>query len=159
MFDDVHAQIEVHGQPAHDGELLVVLLAEQGNMWASGSQQFGDHGGDAIEVPRPYSALHRLGQPRHAHRGGEPVRIHRRGGRDEDDVDSFGIAGAQVVVEWPWVVIEVAAFAELEWIDEDGHDDGVTELPCGSYQLEVTAMQRSHRRDQRNRSPGRTGGI
>lgn len=159
MFDDVHAQIEIRGQPANDGELLVVLLTEQGHMWASCSQQFGDHGGDAVEVPRPCSALHGLGQTGHPHRGGEPVRIHRRGGRDEDGVDSFGIAGEQIVVEWPWIVIEVATFAELERIHEDRHDDGVSEFSCSSNQLEVAAMQRSHRRDQRNRSAGRTDGL
>ena len=159
MFDDVDTEIEVGSQAAHDRELLVVLLAEQGHMWASRSEQFGDHGRDAIEVPWPCSALHRVGQARHPHRGGEPLRIHRRGGRDEDDIDSFGIAGVQVVVEWPWIVIEIDAFAELEGIDEDRNDDGVSELPCGSYQLEVTAMQRPHRGDQRNRSAGRACGI
>ncbi len=159
MLDDIDAQIEVRSEPAHDGELLVVLLAEQGHVRASCSQQLGDHGGDAVEVPRPCSALHRVGQARDPHRGCEPVRIHRRGGRDEDGVDSFGIAGEQVVVEWPWIVIEVATFAELERIHEDRHDDGVGEFSGGSNQLEVTAMQRSHRRDQRNRSAARPGGI
>ena len=159
MFDDVNAQLEVRSEPAHDGELLVVLLAEQGHVRAGRGQQLGDHGRDAVEVPRSCGAFHGLGQAGYPHRGGEPVRVHRCGGRDEDDVDSFGIAGAQVVVERPWVVIEVAAFAELERIDEDRHDDGVSELSCSSDQLEVTAMQRSHRRDQRNRSVARPGGI
>jgi hypothetical protein len=159
MFDDVHTQIEVGGQPPHDGELLVVLLAEHGHMWTGGSQEFGDHRGHAVEVSRACSAFHCRGQARHPHGGGEPFRIHRRCRRDEDDVDALGVAGAQVVVEWPWVVIEVALFPELERIDEDRHDNCVRKLTCSANQLDVTAMQRPHRRDQSDRAAGRTGRI
>jgi hypothetical protein len=154
VFHDVHAQIEVGGQPPHDSELLVVLLSEHGHMWTGRSQELGDHGGHTVEVSRPCGAFHRLGQARHLHRRGKPVRIHRRRRRDEDSVDSFGVAGAQVVVERPGVVIEVALFTELERVDEDRHDDGISELPGGANQLEMTAVERSHRRDQGNRVAG-----
>jgi hypothetical protein len=154
VFHDVRTQIEVGGQPPHDGELLVVLLAEHGHMWTGCSQKLGDHGRHAVEVTRSCSAFECLGQARHLHRGGEPVRIHRRCRRDEDDVDSFGIAGAQIVVERPWVVLEVALFTELERIDEDRHDDGVRESPSSANQLEMAAMERPHRRNEGNREAG-----
>ena len=154
MFHDVRTEIEVGGQPPHDGELLVVLLAEHGHMWTGCSQQFGDDGRHAVEVPRPCSSFQCLGQARHLHRGGEPVRIHRRCRRDEDDVDCFGIASAQIVVERPRVVLEVALFTELERIDEDRHDDGIREPPSSADQLEMTAMERPHRRNEGNREAG-----
>ena len=60
--DDLDTEVEVGDQPAHDGELLEVLLAEHREVGAHGGEQLGDHGGDTVEVAGAGGALHHLGE-------------------------------------------------------------------------------------------------
>ena len=159
MPDDLDVQVEVGDETPHDGELLVVLLAEHRQVWSGRDEQLGDHGRHAVEVTWSRRALHCIGQPRHSHRGGEAAGVHRRRRRDEDDVDAGVAAGAEVLVQRSGVVLEVAPLAELERIDEDRHHDRVGELTCTVDQLEVPPVQGSHRRDERDRSPLDAGGL
>jgi hypothetical protein len=53
MRHDLDGEIEVPGQAAHDGELLVVLLAEDGDVRRRRGEQLGHHRGDTVEVCRP----------------------------------------------------------------------------------------------------------
>ncbi len=159
MTDDVDAEVEVGSEPSHDGELLVVLLAEHRRVRSGGGEQFGDHRGDAVEVAWAGGAFHRIGQRRDLHRRGEPVGIHRRHRRHEHDVDARVVAGAKVAVDRPGIVLEIAALAELEWVDEDRHRDGIGELVRSFDELEVASVQRAHGGHQRDRSPRRPGGI
>ena len=48
--DHLHAQRELPRHGADEGELLVVLLAEQREVGAHLVEQLGDHGRDAVEV-------------------------------------------------------------------------------------------------------------
>jgi hypothetical protein len=50
MRRDFGAEIQVPGQAAHDGELLVVLLAEDGDVRRRRGEQLGHHRGDTVEV-------------------------------------------------------------------------------------------------------------
>ncbi len=64
MTDDLDTEVEIGGQPSHDGELLVVLLSEHRAIGPGRSEQLGDHGGDTVEVARARRTLHRVGQSR-----------------------------------------------------------------------------------------------
>jgi len=53
MGNDVDAEVEVGRETSHDRELLVVLLAEHGDVRSSRAEELGDHGGHAVEVAGP----------------------------------------------------------------------------------------------------------
>jgi hypothetical protein len=53
MRRDLGVQIEVPGQASHDGELLVVLLAEDGDVRRRRGEELGHHRGHTVEVSRP----------------------------------------------------------------------------------------------------------
>jgi hypothetical protein len=157
--DDVDAEVEVGDETSHDRELLVVLLAEQRQVWPGCRNELGDHGRHAVEVARPRRTFHRVGQTRDANGGRETVGVHRSCGRDEDDVDTGVVAHSEVVIERPWVVLEIATLAELQWIDEDRHHDDIGSSSCVADQLDVTLVQRSHRGDQCDGLPNGSCGL
>lgn len=150
MGHDLDTEVEVGGQASHDGQLLVILLAEHGNVGARGAEQFGDHGGDSVEVAGSRRAFHRVGQPADVHRGRESVWVHRRCRGHVHDADAGGSARLQVVVERPGVRVEVAPLTELQRVDEDRHDHLVGELPRRVDQFEMAAVERSHGGYERN---------
>ena len=51
MAHDLHRQAQVLGHLADHRQLLVVLLAEHGDIWPDNVEQFVDHGGHAFKVP------------------------------------------------------------------------------------------------------------
>jgi hypothetical protein len=53
MTDDPDPEVQVGAQAPHDGQLLVVLLPEHGNVRPGRCEQLGDHRCDAVEVPGP----------------------------------------------------------------------------------------------------------
>ena len=151
MRHDVDTEVEVGRQASHDRELLVVLLSENGDVGSCGAEQFGDHGGDSVEVAGSRGALHRVGQPCNVDGRGEPVGIHRSDGWRVHDADAGGSACSQVVVERPRVPVEVAQLAELQWIDEDRHDHPVGEPARGVDQFEMAPVERPHGGHEGNR--------
>ena len=159
MGHDVDTEVEVGCQAPHDRELLIVLLAEHGDVRSSGAEQLGDHGGHAVEVARPRGALHRLGQPCDMDRGGEPAGIHGSGSRDVHDIDIGGSTDSQVVVDRPRVLVEVALLAELQRIHEDRHDHLVGEPAGGVDQFEMAPMQGAHGGHEGDRVTGGAGGV
>lgn len=149
--DDLDAEIEIAHHASHDGELLVVLLTEDGEVWSRRRAQLRHHRGDAVEVARTRRPLHRTGQPGNVDGRGEPVRVHRRCRGDVDHVDPELVAGTEIVVDRAWVAIEVTLLAELEGVDEHRHDDRIC-LPTGGVdELEMAQVQCPHRGDQRDR--------
>ncbi len=50
MCLDPDAQIEVVGHATHDGQLLVVLLTEHGDVGRCRREQLRHHRGDTVEV-------------------------------------------------------------------------------------------------------------
>lgn len=150
MADDVDAEVEIDCHGSYHGELLVVLLAEHGDVRTAGGEEFRHHRGDPVEVTWPGVALHRIGDPGNVDRGREVRRIHRCRGRRVDDVDAEPCTFGDVVVDRTRIVLEIDVFAELEGVDEDRHDDPIGPVACGVDQCEVTAVQGAHRWHERN---------
>ena len=63
---------------------------------------------------RPRGAFEFGGQRARPHGGAQAVRIHRRGGRCEDDLDAFVPQQRHVVVEGPGVGVQIFAGTELQ---------------------------------------------
>lgn len=153
--DDRDTEIEIEHQSAHDGELLVVLHAEHGEIGFDRRQQLGHDRGHALEVSGPAPALHRRRERAGHDACVETARVHRGHRRCVHDLDPRRPTRGEVVVDRGGVVLEIGRLPELQWIDEDRHDDRIGERPGVFDEAEVAAMQRTHRRDQRHR-PVRT---
>ena len=159
MGDDVHAEIEIRCHAPHESKLLIILLAEHGDVRPGRGEQLRDHGGHPVEVTRTRTSLHRFAQPIDVHGGGEPRRIHRRCRGGVHRVDAGGLARSEVVVERARVVVEVAVLTELQGIDEDRHQHSIGVLPGSIDQGEVSAVQRPHGGYESNRLTGETHGV
>ena len=87
-------------------------------------------------------------QPRHD-RGARPKGIHVVDGWREHQFHTGGTQQLDVVVERPRVGVEIFVLAELQRVHEDRDDDHhVADALGGVDQLQVTGMQRTHRRYQ-----------
>ena len=124
---DRDAQVEIDHQAANDGELLVVLLAEHGEVGFDCRQQLRDHRRHALEVAGAALPLHRRRERTGDDAGVEPNRVHRRRRRRVHEVDARRPACREVVVDRGRVVREIGCLAELQRVDENRHDDGVRE--------------------------------
>lgn len=149
--DDRDTEIEIENQPAHDGELLVVLLPEHGEIGFGRRQQLGHDRGNALEVSGSAPALHRRGKRAGHDACVEPARVHRRHRRCVHEVHTRRPTGGEVVVDRRRIVVEVGRLAELQRIDEDRHDDGICERSGVFDEAEMATVQRTHRRDERHR--------
>ena len=84
--DDLDRNIEVAHQALDHQQLLVVLLAEDGEVRGALQQQLGDHRGDTVEMIGPRGAAQILGQVADLHLGAEALRVHLFGIGGEDEI-------------------------------------------------------------------------
>ena len=96
---DRHRQVANHG--TNDGELLVVLLAKDGDGWLNETQETGDHGGHPLKVRRARATTEPASQLTDFHMsavfGGVEVLGH------EETVDSVRSALLTISLEILWV--------------------------------------------------------
>ena len=69
-------------------------------------------------------------------------------GRREQDVDAGGNELVAVGLEGARVLVEILVRAELQAIDEDRRDHGVTVLACLFHQADVAGVQVAHGRHE-----------
>ena len=74
--DDARGDVEVRRQPGNDPQLLIVLLAKQGDVGLHLIEQFGDHDRDAAKEVRAVVGLQPEGRAVHGNAGGEAGRVH-----------------------------------------------------------------------------------
>src|SRR5690606_32610608 len=96
--NDLHRDVEVAHHPLDDLELLVVLLAEDGDVRSRLQQQLGDDGGHAREVAGPGGAVERFADAGHAYGRGKSRRVHDVHARSVEQVaagagEQGGVAG------------------------------------------------------------------
>ena len=162
---DLHREAEVRHEAHHDGALLGVLLAEDGDVGEDEAEQAGDDGGDAVEVARAAGALHPLRDAGDVDRRGEAGRVDHVDRRGEEEVDAGLAELLRVGFEVARVALEVFPGPELGGVDEDGDDDLPGRLARVVDEGEVPGVERPHRRDEarcagpsRARRRGRCGG-
>ena len=142
-----------------DSQLLIVLLSEHGEVRTHRAEQLGDDGDHTFEVARPMWPFHHVAERARNDASLEPWRVHRCGGGSEDRSNPCALAHGDVVVDRTWVAVEVGRLVELEWIDEDRHDDVVCPV-CGvGDQRCVAGMQRAHRGNETDASSRHPAGV
>ena len=143
--DDADAEIEVGGHPFDHRQLLGVLAPEHRHVRLNCGEQLRDHGGDTTEVTGPVSTFERFGQHARLDMGVEPTRVHRGRSGCVHRVDTDGGALLEVGVDGARIALEVGCDVELQWVDEDRHDDGIGMVPGLVDQCQVAGVQRAHR--------------
>src|SRR5437588_238198 len=136
--------MEAARHPAHDRDLLRVLLAEVGAGRADEVEELATDCCNPAEVPRPGGALEAARELLDVDPGLVARRVELLDRGREEDVGA-GLSGdARVPLLVPWVRSEVVAGVELGGVDEQAHDEEVVLVPRGAKQREVgrDAVQR-----------------
>ncbi len=149
--DDLHREVEIPHHPADEGELLRVLLPEEGRIGCRQVEQLGDDGEHPVEVLGPEGALQHVA---HRPRGDPHLRLAARvdlgRGRGEDHVRAFLPGDLQIGLQGARVALQVLTGAELERVDEDRHHDLTQRthpVPGRAHQRGVALVQRTHGHD------------
>ena len=142
----------IAGHAADDLKLLVVLLAEGGDIGHRLQQQLGNHGGDAGEMAGTGGGIKTLSQ-RAADNdlAGKAGRVHIGRGRHIGDIDADTLQLGQIFGLGPGITAEILAGAELGRVDEDADDDAVDPRLERRHQGQMALMQRPHGGDEPDR--------
>ena len=135
---------QVADHPPDHGELLEILLAEQGDIRPDGQQKLRDDGRDALEVPGPSLPLPAIRHAAHAHGRGEPLRVNISEPRKPHQIASGSLKQAQILGFPPRVTVQVFARAELHRIDENARRDLVRTVLRLCDQRHVASVKRAH---------------
>lgn len=148
VADDFDRDIEIAGHSTNEGELLEVLVPEDGEVGLKDVEELEDDGQDAIEVARSGGSAKVLRQERFGDEGGVIRGVETENLRDKGEIDAFFFAEGEVFLDRPGVVLEVPGAVELDGVDENGDGDGSgrSDLFAGCPdELEMTFVQCSHR--------------
>ncbi len=147
--DHLGGEIEIARHAADDGELLEVLLAEEGQLRARQGEELGDHRAHAAEMAGAARAAERLGERARLDPGLEAGRIELLGrARGEDEARAGLLALLEIAVEVARVAGEILAGPELGRVDEDGDRHRGRALRGELDQRLVPAVEEPHRRHQ-----------
>ena len=135
----------------HDAELLVVLLAEHGDVGPDLREQLAAHRRHAAEEVRPEVALQPLGGAgRHDARGEASGYISPRSG-DQTRSQPTLASLARSPASSRGIAVEVLVRGELRRVDEDRHHRAPAARLGQPHQLQVAFVQRAHGRHQGDR--------
>ena len=133
--DDFGRQSELLGHVTNDHQLLVILLAENGNGRIDAGKEFQQYGRHAVEKAGTGFAFQNVGQflwrlDTEFLRYG----IHVFFSRGEKNVHPFFFQFFDVCLECTGIGVEIFVRAELQAVDEDGCDDRIAVFFGKSHQ-------------------------
>ena len=143
---------EVGDHTPQDLDLLRVLLAEVGEIWADDREELQAHRRDPAEMPRPEGSLQNRAELGHVDPRLEAGGVHLLHAGSEDEVDTGVGRRGQVARLVARILGEVAVVGELGRVDEQAHDDGRALRPGRLQQRDVPGVQCAHRRDEADRA-------
>lgn len=126
-------------------------------------EEFGHYGRHTTEEGGPGGAFHVLGKTSHFNEGADlfidilcdAMGVHITDLRHQDDQAATDICSGftlaqllKIMVQRAWVRRQVFMWGKLRWVHKDRHDRIVVGLQRSIDQLQMTFMQRSHRRDK-----------
>ena len=141
-------KIEVAHHRLNQRCLLEVLSAEDCDVGLHDVKQLCDNCKNSVEMAGPHLALPHRSRNAGAHCRGAPVRVHLLRRRREQNVYSCLGSETSVLFEWTRVTSEIFARAELQRVDENAHHDAVGSLSRALDETQMTAVKRTHRRDE-----------
>ncbi len=96
----------------------------------------------------PVGAVQPLADPADLDRGGKAGRVHRRDGRDENQIDARLLESGEIGRLAARIGGEILRWRELLGVDKERGDDPVAPAARGMHQRQVPRMDRPHRRHQ-----------
>ncbi len=156
--DDLDGESLVPNHLPDDGELLEILLSEQGDVGADLVEQPRHHRRHAVEMARAGGAVETLAEASGADRDLGAARIHGLDVRRPDEGAAFLLQQLGVGRLPPGVGGKVLMRRELGRIDEDRGDDVARPAPPFRDQRHVAGMERAHGRDEGDNTPVRPQG-
>ena len=155
--NDLARQAQVARHPAHDDELLVVLLPEVDAGRPHGAEEDRDDGGDAAEWAGPELALPPLRRPLHLDGRPEPRGVDRLGVGRVDQVRAGGDGERRVALEIAGVTGKIGRVGELDGVDEDADDGAHVLRGRAADQREVPFVEGAHGRHEPRRQVAQRG--
>ncbi len=150
---DAHGNIEIAGDAADDLELLVILLAEAGDVRPGLDQELGNDGGDAGEMAGPEGATKPLRDRPGIDRDGEAGRVHLCQGRRIEEIAPGRSKLCRIVGLAARIAREILGRPELRGIDEEAGDDSGAKLARPRDEGEMPGMKRAHGRNEGHGCP------
>ncbi len=147
--DDV--EVEITNEAADDGDLLVVLFAEDGVVALDEVEELGDDGADAVEVAGAAGAAEGLGEAGFEKLDAAVRRVEVLGFRGEDHVCAVVAAEAEIFDEGARIFGEIFVGSELQRIDEETDDDVAIrtgDLTCGADEFGMALVEGAHGRHE-----------
>ena len=154
--DDFHRHVQIIHHATNHQQLLVVLLAENGEIRLHPVEQLGDHRGHTAEEMRPGLGAEPAGRPLDHHPGGVVGRVHGTDIRQVDEIDAELLEPRQISRLVPRVAFEILARSELGRIDENRHHQAPGDLPPVAHQRQMPLVQGTHGRHQGDLRPAAT---
>ena len=148
---NLHVDVQVADQPAHDGELLRILLPEECHVGRDDVEELradGRHAPEVSRAPGPFEILRRAID---LHPRRVAIRVELVNARREAEIDAGAGRQTFVVCFVAGVAGEIRRIAELAGVDEHAGDDDVAGAAGGVKQRHMSRMERAHRRHERDR--------
>ncbi len=142
--------IEVAHDAANDLKLLIILLAEAGDVGPRLEQQLRHDGRDALEMAGAKTPAQALGKGSRIDRHGEARRIDFGNARRIKKIASGGGQFRRISLLVARIAREILAWAELRRIDEEARDHALGQLPRPRNECEMARVQRAHGRHERH---------
>ena len=145
--DEINRQIEVPDQTPDQGQLLKVFFSENGEGRLEEVEQFQDNGENAVKVPGTGRAAKVLGEPGLGDQNGMIGLVEGGFLGSEDEINSFGPAEREIVLERAGIGFEVLGPVKLDGIDKnrDRHRSlGTDGLPCPPDQGPMPLVEGPH---------------
>ena len=113
-------------------------------MWLHCVKELGDHSGHATEMSGAASAFEWLGQLPNFDMGIETGGVHGIGSWGVHGGHAALAATLEVLCGRAWIMLEVVAAIELQWVHEDADHHNVAHLLSFVDEHQVAVVQRAH---------------
>ena len=146
---DLDRNVEIAHQALDRLELLVILLAEQGDIGLSLHQQLDDDRRHPGEVAWPELVLETCRRrPVDTDQRRETRRVHAVEIGREDQIGTGRLDHRAIALEVARIGRKVLVGGELLGVDEDRHDHPVGDVARRRDERHVAGVERAHRRDE-----------
>ena len=151
--DDLDIHIQILHHPLDGDQLLVVFLAEEGQVRLDDVEELGHHRGHTAEVSRAGGPAEVLGHVVHLDGCLKTVGVHLPGRGVKANIHTDVLDEREVPLHITRILCIVLARPELRGVDEDADDQYIPSLSRLPHEREMPFVQIPHGGDKGNDHP------
>jgi hypothetical protein len=140
--------ISIHGHPANDLKLLVILFPKDGRIRLNDEKESGHDGGDPAKVPGPAGAAQAAGQLGDHDESLVARRVNLSRFRRKEDIDSAALGQLPVGLRIAGIFRKIFPRPELRRIDEEAHHREIGFGFRNVDQAQMALVQSPHGRNE-----------